>query len=189
MKRTYKIAAAVAVTLGLAAAAYAYPGDGFGPGSGPCAGDGPRGGMMGPHGRAGNAGHFDPAAMIEGRLAYLKAELKITKAQETAWQAYSVKAREQAASMLAMRGAMQNEKNATVSAPERLAEHTAMMKQRLGQMETMSVAVKDLYAALTPEQKTIADQEFGNMGGFMGGHRGGHMGGFMGGDGMGYGRR
>ena len=175
MKRTHKIVAGIAATvaLGIAAAAYAYPGGGYGPGFGPCTGDGPgmgygpRGGMYGPQGRAGMAGHFDPAAMIAARLAYLKTELKITPAQDAAWQAYSAKAREQSAGMLAMRGAMLN---ATGSAPERLAERAALMKQRLAGMEDMAAAVKDLYAVLTPEQKAIADQEFGAMSGHHMGH-------------------
>ena len=176
MKRTYKIAAAVATTLGLAAAAYAYQGGG--PGFGPCNGDGPRAGMAGPYG---GRGDFNPTAMIEGRLAYQKAELNITKAQETAWQAYSAKARAQAGIMLAMRGTMLNTDG---SAPERIAARTALMKQHLAQAEAMSAALKDLYAVLTPEQKAIADQQFGHMGGGFG------MGGYgMGGYGMGYGRR
>ena len=176
MKRTHKIAAAVAVTLGLAAAAYAYPGGGYGPGFGPCTGDGPRAGMAGPgaYGRGGPE-NFNPTAMIEGRLAYQKAELKITKAQEAAWQAYSAKAREQAGIMLAMHGTMQSTEG---TAPERMAQRAALMKQRLAGMETMSAALRDLYAVLTPEQKAIADQQFGHMGGYgMGGYR------------MGYGRR
>lgn len=178
MKRMHKIAAAVAVTLGLAAGAYAYPvgGPGQGQGFGPCNGDGPRAGMAGAQGRGGN---FNPAAMIEGRLAYQKAELNITKTQETAWQAYSAKVRDQAGVMLAMRGTMLNDEG---TAPERIAARTALMKQHLGQAEAMSAALKDLYVVLTPEQKAIADQQFGHMGGGYG------MGAYgRGGYGMGYG--
>ncbi|OIR07057.1 hypothetical protein GALL_106440 [mine drainage metagenome] len=171
MKRSYKIAAAAVVTLGLAAAAYAFPGGGFGP----CNGDGPRGGMIGPHG---GRESFNPTAMIEGHLAYQKAELNITKAQESAWQAYSAKAREQAGVMLAMRGTMLNTEG---SAPDRMAQRETLMKQHLAQAEAMAAALKDLYAVLTPEQKAIADREFDHMGG--------RMGGFGGGYGRGYGRR
>ena len=168
MKRTYKIAAGIVVSLGLAAGAYAFQGGGFGP----CNGDGPRAGVVGPRGGPGN---FNPSAMIEGRLAYQKAELNITKAQEPAWEAYSTKARAQAGIMLAMRGTMQNTE---ASATDRIEQRTALMKQHLAQAETMAAALKDLYAVLTPEQKAIADQQFG----------GGYMGGYMGGYGMGYGR-
>ena len=50
------------------------------------------------------------------------------------------------------------------SAPERLAQQTEFMKQRQGEMETNVKALKELYAALTPEQKAIADQRFGGFG-------------------------
>jgi hypothetical protein len=35
------------------------------------------------------------------------------------------------------------------------------MKQRASDMESTSTALKDLYAVLTPEQKTIADSSMG----------------------------
>ncbi len=64
---------------------------------------------------------------------------------------------------------------AKLSAPELLAQRTERMKQGVASMETMTAAVKDLYGVLTPEQKTLADQQLarGPMGGF-GGGRGGH---------------
>jgi Spy/CpxP family protein refolding chaperone len=37
------------------------------------------------------------------------------------------------------------------------------MKQRLSHMEVMLGALKDLYAALTPEQRAIADKHFSHM--------------------------
>jgi len=182
MKRTYKIVSGIALiaSLGIATAVYAH--GGFGPGAGPCGGDGtgmsqgfgpgmgshgygPMGGMGGPQGMPGHmaaGANFDPAAMMEGRLAFLKSTLKITAKQDAAWQAYSAKAKQQGETMLAARAAM-TAQNATGSAPERMAQRTAMMKQHLDNMETMNAALKDLYAVLTPEQKAIADQHFGNM--------------------------
>ena len=50
-------------------------------------------------------------------------------------------------------------------APDQLAQHTEFMKQRIGTMDAMSAALKDLYAVLTPEQKAKADQRFGHIGG------------------------
>ena len=52
-------------------------------------------GGMGPAMCAAMAGHVD------GRLAYLKAELKITEAQEPLWNAYAAAARDNAKDMLA----------------------------------------------------------------------------------------
>lgn len=167
MKRTTKIALGVgaALSLGLAAAmvnAQGYgPGMGYGPGSG--WGPGYMMGGMGSGRMMGYGYHYgNPAAAIEGRLAEMKSELKITPPQETVWQAYAAQAKAQAESMQAWHAAMQA--GAQASAPERLAQHDAMMKQRVTQHEAMTAAFKDLYAALSPEQRAIADQGFVAMG-------------------------
>jgi Spy/CpxP family protein refolding chaperone len=154
MKRSHKIVTGLAASVSLAAAAlvYAQPA-----GSGPCMGAG-----MGPHGMGGKMGAGNPAAMVESHLTSLKSELNITPGQEGAWQAFAAKAKQQAESMQAIRAGMQQ---APGSAPERMSQHTEIMKQRLAGMEAMTSAVKDLYAALTPEQKAIADKHFQMMGG------------------------
>lgn len=172
MKRTYQILSGIAIvaSLGIASAVYAH-GGGFGPGAGSCMGNGPgmglaygpMGGMAGPQGMPGrmaDRGNFDPAAMMEGRLVYLKSALNITDQQDAAWQAYGAKVKQQGEVMLASRTAMHN---AAGSVTEQMALRTAMMKQHLDNMETMNAALKDLYAVLTPEQKAIADRHFGNM--------------------------
>jgi len=100
--------------------------------------------------------------MMDGRLATLKATLKITGEQEAAWQTFSAKAKQQAATMQASHTAMSSQ-NTGASAPDRMTQRMAMMQQHLGNMETMNGALKDLYAVLTPEQKAIADQSFGHM--------------------------
>ena len=157
MKRTHTLVAGVvaAVALAFAAATYAQPycgmGQGFGPGMGMGHGHGPMAGV-------------DPAAMADARLSDLKAQLKITAAQEAAWQTFATQAKQQAASMQAMRGQMQA---GTGTAPEQMGQRAAAMQQRAAGMATMTNAFGTLYAALTPEQKAIADQNVGMMG-----HRG-----------------
>jgi hypothetical protein len=147
---------------------------GYGPGAGR---GGP--GMMHHGPGAGRGGMWsNPAAAVEGHLAALKVELKITPDQDTAWQAFTAKARQQAETMIARRAQMFSAAPATTQpAPERLAQRTEFAKQGLASMEVMSAAVKDLYAVLTPEQKAIADTQLvrGPMGGGgrgMGGGRG-----------------
>ncbi len=104
----------------------------------------------------------NPAAGVEGRLAALKVELKITPDQELAWQAFTTNARQQAATMIARRSQMFSQTSAaTPTAPERMAQRIEIAKQRVASLEGMSAAVKDLYAALTPEQKTLADNLLG----------------------------
>ena len=171
MKRTHTLMAGVVagVSLAIAAATFAQPYGGMGQGYGPGMGQGYSPGMgMGP-GHGPRAGHgpmagVDHAAMAESRLADLKAQLKISSAQETAWQTFAAQAKEQAASRQAMRARMQD---GTGTAPERMEQRATAMQQRAAAMPTMTKAFNALYAVLTPEQKTIADQNVGMMG-----HRG-----------------
>jgi len=157
MNRTYTLIAGViaGVALATAAATYAQPYGGMGHGYGPGMGMGPGHGPM--------AG-FDPAAMADSRLSDLKAQLKITSAQEGAWQTFAAQAKAQAASMPAMYAQMQQN---TGTAPERMDQRATAMQQRAAGMATMANAFKALYAVLTPEQKAIADQNVAMMG-----HRG-----------------
>jgi len=170
MKRATKIAIGIgtALTLGLAAAVVNAHTHGVGPGWG--MGGGPEYGMG--YGRGmGMHGHGDPSAMADARLAYLKSELKITAGQETAWKAFADQAKQQAEAMQAWTTPMQGSTPAT--APERLELRNQIMKKGQEQMEKSTAAFKDLYAALTPEQKALADQRFGGGPGRGPGHRGG----------------
>lgn len=167
MKRITKIATGVgmALTLGLATAVLSAQPNGFGPGPGMGMGMGPMGqGRMG-HGMGHGMGHrvnADPAA-AESRLAALKSELKISAAQESAWNAFAVQTKQRAEAMQASMKSAQGSAQAT--APERMDLHNQMMKTRLEQMEKTTTAFKGLYAVLSAEQKALADQRFGMMGG------------------------
>jgi len=157
MKRTHTLVAGVVtgIALAVAGATFAQPYGQMGQGMGP----GMPGMRMGP-GHGPMAG-VDPAAMVDGRLSELKAQLKITTAQEDAWQAFAAQAKQQAASMQAMRAQMQT---GTGTAPEQMRQRAAAMQQRAAGMTTMTDAFGALYGVLTPEQKTIADQNVGMMG-------------------------
>jgi hypothetical protein len=186
MKRATKIVIGIGagLTLGLAAVVvnahpHGYgpgwgmeqgPGFGMGYGAGPGMGRGMAPGY-GPGRGMGPQGYGNPSAMADARLAYLKSELKITSGQETAWKAFADNAKQQAEAMQALRSTVQGTAQAT--APERMAQRNQIMKKRQEQMEKSTSAFKDLYAALTPEQKTIADQRLGGGPGFGPGHRGG----------------
>ena len=192
MKNTRKLLVGILAAAGLATAsavAYSQAAPGYGPGYGPCAtgagpGSGYGPGMMG-GGRVGygpSAGYgpgacggagpgacggagpgfagVNPAERADARLAFLKNELSITAEQQGAWDAYANQVKAQAATMAAFRS---QPPAAAESAPDRIAQRAERMKLRANQAEAMSAAVKDLYAALTPEQKAIADQHFGGF--------------------------
>jgi len=137
---------------------------GYGPGM--MGGGGPRGGygpgMMGGGPRGGygpGAGYgAGPTERSEARLSFLKNELKITADQEAAWDAYAKQVKTRAETMQAFHA---QGPIAAESAAERIEQHAARMKLRADQEQAMSLAVKDLFAVLTPEQKTVANQYFG----------------------------
>lgn len=200
MKRATKLVVTLgaALTLGLGAVAVSgHPFDGDGPGWG--RGQGMMGGygqgygmgpgMMGDHGPGYGAWHMGgygpgqgmgPQAMFVGcagntdeSLAGLKTELGITDKQDAAWQAFVKNATQQNESRKTAFDKMQKMQSAG-SAPEVLAQQSELMRQRQAEMEANAAALKNLYAALTPEQKVIADQRLGGFG--PGWHHGGRSG-------------
>ena len=154
MRTTRKLLVGILAAAGLATAsavAYSQAGPGYGPGYGPCA----TGGGYGP----GLAG-AKPSARAEARLAFLKDALKITGDQQAAWDAYANQVKANATTMEAF---WAKPPAAAATPADRFEQRAERMKLRASQAEAMSVAVKDLYAALTPEQKAIADQHFGGF--------------------------
>ena len=131
-------------------------------------------GMMGQYGTGpmmGGAGQgASMCAMmtghIEGRLAYLKAELKITDAQASLWNAYAGAARENAQAMTARCTTMMSQTGSTaLSLPDRLDQHEQFMAAQLESLRAMDKTLKPLYAALDDTQKKAADQlVWGRMG-------------------------
>jgi LTXXQ motif family protein len=126
-------------------------------------------GMMGPNMMAGTSGPAMCTAMaghIDGRLAYLKAELKITEAQEQTWNTYAAAARDNTKTMLARCSTMMSRHSgSTVSLPDRLDQNEQLMAAHLDAMRAMNKALKPLYAVLGDDQKKTADQLFwGPMG-------------------------
>ncbi|MGY4314138.1 Spy/CpxP family protein refolding chaperone [Bradyrhizobium sp. JR3.5] len=104
---------------------------------------------------------------IEGRLAYLKAELKVTDAQEPLWNAYAAAARDNAKTMIARCTTMMGKRDSQVSLPDRLDQNEQLMGAQLDAMRAMDKALKPLYAALTDGQKKSADQLFWSPMGMM----------------------
>lgn len=99
----------------------------------------------------------NPAAMAERHLAHLKGKLKITPDQEPAWQAFAAKVKAQAKAMGSFRRHAGQE--GPKAWPDRMARQVEFMKQRLAAMQEIQGAAQQLYQALTPEQRTVADQQ------------------------------
>ena len=99
------------------------------------------------------------AGHIEGRLAYIKAELKITTAQEPLWNAYAAAARDSGNTMLARCTTMMSERGgSTTSVPDRLDQNEQLIVAQLAAVRAMNKTLKPLYAALGDSQRQRADQ-------------------------------
>lgn len=110
-------------------------------------------------------------ASAEQRQARLKEALKITAAQEPAWNVYT-------ASLLPpgprdRAGRPDREALKAMTTPQRIEHLRAMQAARAAEMERRTDAVLRLYAALTPEQQKLFDERGGmGMGMGMGPHHG-----------------
>jgi LTXXQ motif family protein len=96
---------------------------------------------------------------VEGRLAFLKTELKITDAQLPLWNAVAEAIRANAKSgmgmMEEMAGGMMGQ---GANLPDRFAAREKMMAARLDALRRLKSAVDPLYAALSDDQKKTADE-------------------------------
>ena len=110
-------------------------------------------------GRAG-AGmhHWDSAKFaerMEKRRAELHAKLKLSPAQEPAWNTFVAKTKPGTPPARPDRAEL-----AKMTTPERMDRMLAAMRARETRMEEHVAATKDFYAVLTPEQKKIFDEQF-----------------------------
>lgn len=96
---------------------------------------------------------------VEGRLAYLKNELKIAADQSAAWERYAEAYRSTAKSLSSMRGPMMGRMRGDL--PSRIAAQQTMMAAQLDAMKTVSGPLTELYAVLTTDQKRTADELMG----------------------------
>lgn len=95
---------------------------------------------------------------MEGTLAFLKAELKISAKQQTAWDGFA--AAFSAARPEGHGGMKHDDKNPKGhdALPERMAHHEHMMEMQLAQMKKMHAAIGALYATLGEHEKHLADE-------------------------------
>ena len=101
-----------------------------------------------------------PGQFVEGRMAFLKAQLKITPAQETQWQQVEAAMRENAKTLdQTITTARQNRGN--MDAVQRLELREQLARVRVDNDARLLAAFKPLYASLSPEQQQMANQVVG----------------------------
>ena len=98
-----------------------------------------------------------PFEHVEGRIAYLKAELKVTDAQSAPWNAFADTMRADASAMKTMHEGMAKAPMPTTM-PDRMAAQRKMMSDRMATMDRSEASMKALYAALSAGQRTTFDQ-------------------------------
>lgn len=102
---------------------------------------------------------------VDGRVAFLEAELGITQDQQGVWKDYADALRSNADVMVAMHGRMRDAVGGQDTAPTAWLDlHIEMMKSRLAALEALKPATEALYVALTPEQKQKANRLLPAMG-------------------------
>ena len=101
-----------------------------------------------------------PSERVETRLAEAKTKLKITAAQETQWNAFADVTRRHAKAADERVKAMRDGKRAQerMTAVERLERRQQMAATHAQRLSEVVAAAKPLYAALSTEQKAIADE-------------------------------
>ena len=101
-----------------------------------------------------------PGQFVDGRIAFLKAELKITPAQETQWQQVAAAMRDNAKTLdQTITTARQNRTG--TDAMQRLELREQFAKVRADNDARLLAAFKPLYASLSPEQQQTANQLVG----------------------------
>jgi hypothetical protein len=167
MSMTRKIVIATAVVAGLAASVpVALTQNAL---AQPAAGPGAAAPGTGQH-----AARPERPSRIEGRLAFLKTELKITDGQTQQWEALASVMRQQDQAMRAqmqqMREQRQQRGDKPMNAVERFEQRERMSTARLERSKQFLVAFRPLYEKLSDEQKKTADDLFARV------HRGGRGG-------------
>jgi len=107
---------------------------------------------------------FNPSRHIEGRIAYLKAELKITDAQQPLFDAVANVMRDNATAMGAAFQGLHGDRNQPQTALARLEARAKLAQLRADGEVKMLAAFRPLYQAMSPDQQKAADQMFEHHG-------------------------
>ncbi|HET7157012.1 MAG TPA: Spy/CpxP family protein refolding chaperone [Hyphomicrobiaceae bacterium] len=127
-------------------------------------------GRMGMWGHPGRGGGPDwMLDRIEGRLAFLKQELKITEAQVAAWDGFADALRAVTTNHAERMKTLFAEREASKTLPERIEGQEVFLAMRLEGLKLVRIQLKTLYGVLSDQQKTEADDMELPMIGMLGG--------------------
>jgi len=120
-------------------------------------------GMMSPPSVSGGAqmGDMRTQAMtehVEGRMAFLRVELKITNAQMGEWNKFADAMRANAKKLAAVRSQAPQPGAPQPTLVERMAQEQRGLAARSEGAQGIKLALEPLYGTLSDEQKTLADQ-------------------------------
>lgn len=110
------------------------------------------------HGGRWTADPSSAESFAEGRLAFLKAELKITAQQEPLWDKYAEAVRTNAKAMYERHPSLFERAQSDEALPQRLEQREQIMTLNLDAMRKADAALKPLYASLDENQRKIADE-------------------------------
>jgi protein CpxP len=102
------------------------------------------------------------ADVVEERITELHSQLNITEQQSKQWDAFAQIMRDNATKT---DGAFRDRaaKLASMNADDAMKSYAALAQQHAENMQKLSSAFSDLYAVLSPEQKTAADALYRNQ--------------------------
>lgn len=118
-----------------------------------------RGPMAAPMaGPVGSPTAAEPIDRIEGRIAFLRAELKITEAQTVVWNEFAEAVRAGARRHNEMREHMVAGRSGMGGMSARLEQHERMLNGRLESTRTIRTSLGKLQAVLTEDQRRTLDE-------------------------------
>lgn len=98
-------------------------------------------------------------AQVERRIAALQRRLKITPDQQPQWNAFTTVMRQNAAHMETLQRD-RADKVAAMHAPDDMRSYAEVVRAHADDLERLASAFDELYAAMTPDQKAVADRTF-----------------------------
>jgi periplasmic protein CpxP/Spy len=110
------------------------------------------------HGHWGHGkGLISPMRLLDGKLAFFKAVLQITPAQQADFEKFADAARAALKDHMGARMEMHHQFMGHATALDRLTAMAKMSEMRAHTVSTLLSAFKPLYQSLSPEQQKIAD--------------------------------